>query len=241
MSSNRRTALPTKGSQRSSPYTHRAPAKTGSDGTWLHDRAPGARSSHVAPVNDKPEISNKLLISNLHYEVTTQDLSSIFGVIGTLASEPVIRYDRSGRSTGVAIINFTTAGEAIRAKGQLDGVLAKGKPMTIVFDSRGVKVANGSIPTGPRGASLLNRITDKKSGSLLERLSGAESEPSPGPGPQRTHAPRFTRNKPAAQPPKARAPKAKPKPKTAEDLDKELDAFMGDGETTPSGDVNMGA
>ena len=36
------------------------------------------------------------------------------------------QYDRSGRSSGSAIIAFETVAEAIRAKKQFDGILAKG-------------------------------------------------------------------------------------------------------------------
>ena len=37
-----------------------------------------------------------------------------------------LKYDRSGRSSGVAIIAFETPAEATRAKKQFDGILAKG-------------------------------------------------------------------------------------------------------------------
>jgi len=46
--------------------------------------------------------------------------------VGTLVKEPMIRYDRSGRSTGKATITYETAGEAAKAKKQFDGLLAKG-------------------------------------------------------------------------------------------------------------------
>lgn len=86
-------------------------------------------------------------------------LQAIFGQIGTLVREPLIRvrssecteftwrepvpttfdwhfrtfkYDRSGRSSGVAIITFETPAEATRAKKQFDGILAKGKRFTFI-------------------------------------------------------------------------------------------------------------
>jgi len=52
---------------------------------WLHDKAPNFNA--VSPV----ESQAKLVVSNLHYSVTEKDLSKIFGVIGTLVREPVIR------------------------------------------------------------------------------------------------------------------------------------------------------
>jgi len=147
-----------------------------------------------------------------------------------------LKYDRSGRSTGIAVITFATAGEAIRAKGQMDGVLAKGKPMAIKYDPRAARPTPAAYHTGPTGTSLLNRISNTKPGtSLLQRLGG-NAEPV-GPGPQRNRAPRPARGgAPPAQPFKTRGgPKAKPKPKTVDDLDKELDAFMGEGEVEGAG------
>jgi hypothetical protein len=38
----------------------------------------------------------------------------------------LLKYDRSGRSSGVAIISFETPAEAARAKKQFEGKLAKG-------------------------------------------------------------------------------------------------------------------
>ncbi|KDQ06889.1 hypothetical protein BOTBODRAFT_39253 [Botryobasidium botryosum FD-172 SS1] len=78
---------------RSAPYS-RAAARTGPGGAWLHDLAPGARAARPAPAATNAgssDISNKLLVSNLHYEVMPKDLVSIFATIGTLAGEPVIR------------------------------------------------------------------------------------------------------------------------------------------------------
>jgi RNA recognition motif-containing protein len=37
-----------------------------------------------------------------------------------------LKYDRSGRSSGVAVVTFETADEATRAKKEYDGIKAKG-------------------------------------------------------------------------------------------------------------------
>ncbi|CCO29372.1 hypothetical protein BN14_03383 [Rhizoctonia solani AG-1 IB] len=110
------------------PYT-RPPPPNNPGGQWVHDMAPGStedrkpRPAVSSGTGDEPA---RLLVSNLHYEVTEKDLSSIFGTIGTLLREPTIRYDRSGRSTGVANITYTHARDAKLAQKQLDGVMAKG-------------------------------------------------------------------------------------------------------------------
>jgi hypothetical protein len=66
------------------------------DGLWLHDRAPTGpakmRNSVIcAPIAPAASLNNKLVVSNLHYEITPKDLISIFGQIGTLIREPLLR------------------------------------------------------------------------------------------------------------------------------------------------------
>jgi len=199
------------------------------NGQWLHDRAPGTRNSLGGDTRPKAPLSpaavnSKLLVSNLHYEITPKDLSSIFGQIGTLVREPLIRYDRSGRSSGTAIISFETATEATRAKKQFDGKLAKGQQMTIVYDT----MVPRRVASAPTALSLLNRIQKP---ALADRIRSDE-QISNGPGPVRSRAPRKGPKTATATAPAPARPRPGPKkPKTAEELDKELDAFMVDSET----------
>ncbi|KAL0578996.1 hypothetical protein V5O48_002991 [Marasmius crinis-equi] len=200
---------------------------------WVHDKAPGTKT---APNHEeKPRlpsstttVTTKLQVSNLHYEVTPKDLAGTNLDLAALlpetkANQPpvtfyIIKYDRSGRSSGVAIISYETPAEATRAKKQFDGILAKGQPMSITYDS--------GPPRPPRravsGSALINRIQRPP---LKERLAADDSQikESTGPGPVRSRPRRR------GGPNKASAPRQDPKkPKTAEELDKELDAFMGD-------------
>ncbi|KAF9225710.1 hypothetical protein BS17DRAFT_794617 [Gyrodon lividus] len=203
----------------------------GSDGAWLHDRAPlssakGNDTTALATgVTNVP--NTKLVVSNLHYEITPKDLVSIFGQVGTLVREPLIRYDRSGRSSGVAIISFETPAEAARAKKQFEGKLAKGQPMTVTFDAAPPRRRRSATMPGVSTASLLNRIERP---SLAERLgSGEQSKQAVTPhsaGPSRPRALRSSRGGTA---PRSKAGRPmRPKAKTANELDRELDVFMAD-------------
>ncbi|KAF5389609.1 hypothetical protein D9757_004233 [Collybiopsis confluens] len=254
------------------------------NGQWLHDRAPGSKiqNDDLQP-RGPPEVSEqntKLLVSNLHYEITPKDLTVRPTIILRIAeydkgasghlwtdwhapnqsnNSPLpfflgvdlkkIKYDRSGRSLGTALVFYETTVEAAKAKKTYDGVLAKGEvvlvcspiprsktwsdtllsqgqPMTITYDT--------SIPRQRRAVSaphsLLSRI---QKAPLADRLSSDDLQlrDSSGPGPVRSKASRGggrggnrgggTRH----SEPKINSPK---QPKTAEELDKELDAFMGD-------------
>ncbi|KAF8155891.1 hypothetical protein B0H34DRAFT_715259 [Crassisporium funariophilum] len=227
------------------PYSRPAP-RGDVEGQWLHDKAPTGPAkmrnaanrgpiAHAAPV---ASINSKLVVSNLHYEITPKDLSSVFGTIGTLVREPLLRYDRSGRSIGSAIIAFETAVEATRAKKQLDGVLAKGQPMSIAYDTMPPRAprAPARSSSAPTTSSLLNRIQKPPLADRLSRDDSTIKAPS-GPraftgGPVRNRPSRGANNANNARAPKG-APRGPKKVKTAEELDKELDAFMGDAESTP--------
>ncbi|EAU89316.2 hypothetical protein CC1G_03581 [Coprinopsis cinerea okayama7 len=215
---------------------------------WTHDRYEGHQHNRknqglnggnvAAPTAGAgaPGQATKLKVSNLHYEVTPKDLNAIFGQIGTLVREPVLWYDESGRSTGQAIVTFETAAEATRAMNQFNGILAKGQPMSITYytPARPPPRRAASAPS----VSLLNRIEKP---ALLDRLAqddtAAVNKKTPAQakggriGPIRAKATRTTHNKPKKQP---------KKPKTAEELDKELDAFMGDVEPTQAPTTTAG-
>jgi len=214
-----------------------------SEGMWQHDKAPGAIPSAVVNTNGNGHVhpaavNTKLVVSNLHYNVTAKDLVSIFGQIGTLVREPHIKYDRSGRSTGIAFLTYETPTEATRAKKQFEGILAKGQPMSIAYDS--------GPPTRPRRASAPTSLVDRiQKKPLYDRIAGnamgsSSSRPvsnGGGSGP--------IRSRPRGRAPTGPASSFKKVVKTAEELDKELDAFMGeDSEKTTSsavldGDVDM--
>uniref|UniRef100_D8QHP2 RRM domain-containing protein n=1 Tax=Schizophyllum commune (strain H4-8 / FGSC 9210) TaxID=578458 RepID=D8QHP2_SCHCM len=187
---------------------------------WVHDRAPGAKQAAAPQTNGlgrgpATPASARLVVSNLHYELTPLDLSKIFGQAGTLVREPQIRYDRSGRSTGTAIITYETVDDAKKAKNLFDNKTAKGQAMNIEFAALQPRPQRAA--SAPSTMKLLNRIEKP---SLIDRLSsqddtaGGRAEGGVGP----------VRNKRGGNKPKE--PRQKKKPATAEDLDRELEAFM---------------
>lgn len=115
-------------------------------------------------------------------------------LLSALFSSPGVQYDRSGRSTGVAVVTFETPAEATRAKNQFDGILAKSKsssllisslfkylrpstfvdqPMEITYDTAPPASAKGPR-RGANTGSLLNRIEKPP---LLDRLSRNDTKP----------------------------------------------------------------
>ncbi|KAJ7031956.1 hypothetical protein C8F04DRAFT_1108722 [Mycena alexandri] len=217
------------------PYSRPAP-RGNIDAQWVHDMADGNKN-HAPRSPAGPRSpggagpSTRLVVTNLHYEISPKDLTAIFGQIGTLVSEPQIRYDRSGRSSGMANVSFETIAEATRARKQFDGILARGQPMSVAFDAGPPRQPRARASSAPTTASLLNRI---QKAPLLERLGGAKDDSAlRGPrttGPIRT--PRTTRK--PARGGKDAAPKKPKGPKTAEELDNELDAFMVDSDSSPA-------
>ncbi|PIL23496.1 hypothetical protein GSI_14807 [Ganoderma sinense ZZ0214-1] len=219
---------PTSVNRARKPYSRPAPVarSQGIDGKWLHDKAPGLPRAvqNTAAAKASNGITNtRIIVSNLHYEVTPRDLSQIFGQIGTLVREPQIRYDRSGRSSGVAVVTFETPAEATRAKKQFDGILAKNQPMSIAYDTA-PPPGRGPRRTVTAPPSLINRIEKPP---LLDRLSKTTEAKAKSVSPsQGGVGPVRTKPRGGAAGGRAPARKEREKPKTAEELDKELDAFM---------------
>ena len=92
-----------------SPYV-----RGNAEGNWSHDMFDGPRRGGVA-VSSGP---TKLVVSNLDFGVSNNDIQELFSEFGKLRSA-TIHYDRSGRSQGSADVIFDRKGDAIKGKFQL--------------------------------------------------------------------------------------------------------------------------
>ncbi|KAG8993366.1 hypothetical protein FRB90_000718 [Tulasnella sp. 427] len=185
---------------------------------------------------------SKLVVSGLHYEITEQELVKIFKPYGAFARDPAIRYDRSGRSTGFGFVTYENEEDAAVAQKELDGVLAKGEEIHVKLDHyyppRAAKDKAENTNKGGRGGSLLNRIAKE---SLINRLGDAK-ESKKAATPKAEGSSNAKRERPANG--RTRSERGvgsgqnnrRQKPKTADDLDKELDAYNKTAE-----DVDMAA
>ncbi|KAJ1032522.1 hypothetical protein NDA16_000545 [Ustilago loliicola] len=172
--------------------------------------------------------TGKLTIENLHYDVSERDLKDLFEQIGTV-TKAYIKYDRSDRSTGVAVVIYDNPNHAMQAKNEYDGAKAKGQVISITQEMRADRPKDAQAPQ----RSLLSRF------DLSSRLKGADAEAgnrnsfADRLGPVRNggragqrDATRSTGDKQPARPRNAPPKREKRKPVTAADLDAELEAFM---------------
>ncbi|XP_057471536.1 THO complex subunit 4B-like [Actinidia eriantha] len=126
--------LPNRSSNRTTPYS--VEKVQAPETTWKHDMfaedvvapapaypAPGARVAAI-------ETGTKLFISNLDYEVSTEDIKELFSEVGDLKRYS-IHFDRSGRSKGTAEIVFSRRRDAEAAVKRYNDVELDGKAMKI--------------------------------------------------------------------------------------------------------------
>jgi len=180
------------------------------DGLWAHDKfqdSPlgGVRKTGLRSANSAVGGAgggSKITISNLHFGVSDADIMELFGELGSIRYASV-HYDRTGRSMGKADVTFERRSEAQQAIQQYNGVPLDGRSMIITWAS-----APTVVPTpSPRGT--LNRVqggrVNRRSNETRGVSRGARGTGGRGRG-------RGGRNN--------------PKPKTAAELDAELEEYV---------------
>lgn len=125
----------------------------------------------------------------------------MFGGIGPVESLR-LKYDKAGRSDGVAYVTYTSLSDANEAIRKFNGANAAGQPITVALDA---EITPRRQPIGPRpGAGRgFRRGGPRPIGGRMASGGGRGGPRGPG-GEGRERQPR----------------------RTQEDLDKELDAFM---------------
>ncbi|BFZ63831.1 hypothetical protein YB2330_004963 [Saitoella coloradoensis] len=217
-----------RGGGRSTPYDKPDRAPRNGD-SWSHDRydgrdgrgggggertfadriGGGERRDRDAPA--------RLRVSNVHYDLTQDDLTQLFARIAPPISVR-LTYDNAGRSTGIAYVVYESIADARDAIRQFDGQKAAGQPLAISLDGSGAPGGHGF-----RGRSR----------SPPRRGHGDSYRP--GAGDRAPGAPRGRgRGRGLSGRGRERGERGKARPaKTQDDLDRELEEYLngrGDGE-----------
>ncbi|KAI9844060.1 MAG: hypothetical protein M1838_002332 [Thelocarpon superellum] len=150
------------------------------DRDWVHDKFDDDTRGALRRGNfdygdrrDSPELESastgsKLRVDNLHYDLTEEDLEDLFTRIGPV-SNIAIRYDRAGRSTGVAFVTYEALGSAKTAIREFDGANANGQPIHLTL----LTAPSASSSSSARGARNPFDTARAPPRSLFERVSGA--------------------------------------------------------------------
>eukprot|EP00899_Mesostigma_viride_P016786 jgi/Mesvir1/25108/Mv21571-RA.1 len=128
---------------------------------WQHDmyddgRAQGGRAAGPgAPGRANIETGTKLIISNLDYGVSNEDIKDLFGSVGDL-KRATLHFDRSGRSNGTAEVVFSRRSDALLAIKRYNNVCLDGVPMSIALapvDTYAGQERGGQRAGGGRGGN----------------------------------------------------------------------------------------
>ncbi|KAF9295321.1 hypothetical protein BGZ88_002345 [Linnemannia elongata] len=241
-------------SNRSSPYSRNNTGNTAED-RWTHDkfddsnqRAAGGRGGQNNNNGGGAAAGgNKIIVENLHYAVTLEDIKELFTTHAGPVKFAEVKYDLSGRSTGVATITFKESKDAASAIEKLHGIALDGQPMKIKFAPA---PASNNRPQDRRAApskdagkrDVFSRLGSSEAdiaarlGKLnpLPKTAGATGGRGQGASNQNNNnggRNSNSNNSNSNRQPQSSKPREKKKPhvKTAEELDAEMDTYMGDG------------
>ncbi|CAH9126328.1 unnamed protein product [Cuscuta epithymum] len=131
----------------------------------------------AAGVSSGFENGTKLYVSNLHHNVTNEDIRELFSEIGELVRY-AIHYDKNGRQSGSAEVVFVRRTDAIQALKKYNNVQLDGKPMKIEV-----------VPTNPQVPLLpLVNVVGMKNGKRTVVMNRGQGSVRP----RRTGAPLAT-------------------------------------------------
>ena len=93
-----------------------------------------AQSSEAAgrrPFASESDLSKKIYVGNLTYNVNDSDLEALFAPYGTVQSAQIIIDRDTNRSRGFGFVEMASDEEAQRAIGELNGQMYKGRALTV--------------------------------------------------------------------------------------------------------------
>nr|XP_043632570.1 THO complex subunit 4A-like [Erigeron canadensis] len=182
----------------------------------IDNRLPARSNPYVAPPQayyvqelggktaNNSEAGTKLYISNLHYEVTNEDIKVLFSDVGELKRYSV-HYDKSGRSKGTAEVVYMRQTDAVAAMKRYNNVQLDGQPM--VLELVGVNILT-PVPIPPMQNSIVGNNPTNAPGSLQGRIVGRGQERGGNNGNHGTG-------------------RGRPEKISAKDLDADLESFQG--------------
>ncbi|KAJ2779386.1 hypothetical protein GGI15_003891 [Coemansia interrupta] len=144
-------------SQRNSPYARRDGGiqKSGNGGRNRQNQnqqaAAAAQSmmfnpaAFLAAAQQQTQTSGKILISNLDYGVTSDDLRTLFSQVGPV-SKAMLNFNASGKSNGTGEVTFRNASHATLAVEKYHGVTLDGRAMKIEVAFNPMSVAPMMMP-----------------------------------------------------------------------------------------------
>eukprot|EP00833_Pecoramyces_ruminatium_P012400 jgi/Orpsp1_1/1186432/evm.model.d7180000050550.1 len=129
---------------------------------WKHDKYDDSNSRNRRQIfsrvgNRNGGGNSNVLVSNLHWEVSEDDLKNLFEEVGEV-SKVRIKYDKAGRSDGEAIISFNSKSDAQRAIDSLDGVELQGMEMKVEMDYSHSSRNNDNNDSKRNRGSILSRL-----------------------------------------------------------------------------------
>lgn len=151
-------------------------------GRWDHNAFQKLQRAEKGDPRSPSKAGTKLLISNLHYEVSSEDIRDLFKPIGPLVSYTV-HFDHSDRSEGTAEAVFENRADAIRAMEKYNGILLDNMAMKIELIEKAAGIENrltGRIGRQERVVTLVG------SGTFQRAMAGAVGQRKP-PASRKSH------------------------------------------------------
>ncbi|KAF4554805.1 RNA recognition motif-containing protein 12 [Elsinoe fawcettii] len=169
---------------------------------------------------------SKIIVSNLPDDVNEQQIKEYFSSTVGQVRHVQMNYTKTGKSTGVATIIFAQSNSAAEAAKAYNGVKVDNRPMRIE-----VIVDAGSVAAPPAPKGLKDRITAPKNAAAA-KPKAAGAKPANG-------TPAAAGEKAGRRQKKPR--NARPKKKTAEELDADMADYFEPGAVAPAAATNGAA